>query len=116
MPVLPLIDLLILMGWTSLALGGVLKAIAVTTTYRPDIMTLGPFEFLVLSGICLLFSLALAARTWVKAHEPEIVARQRRVSRLHAIEKAKESADYDYAAERHSTAAHEHASSDGSRP
>ena len=32
MPVLPLIDLLILMGWTSLALGGVLKAIAVTTT------------------------------------------------------------------------------------
>lgn len=95
MPVLPMIDLLILMGWTSLALGGVLKAIDVTTSYRPQIMTLGPFEFFALAGICLLFALALAARTWVKANEPAILAKQRRVATLRTV--ARESADYDFA-------------------
>ncbi len=95
MPVLPMIDLLILLGWTSLALGGVLKAISVTTNYRPDIMTLGPLEFLQLAGIFLLFALALAARTWVKANEPEIIAKQRRVSTLHAVARA--TSEYDAA-------------------
>jgi len=93
MPVLPLIDLLILLGWTSLALGGVLKAISVTTSYRPEILTLGPVEFLLLAGISLLFALTLAARTWVKANEPELIARQRRVSTLQAVERA--TADLD---------------------
>ena len=116
-----MIDLLILMGWTSLALGGVLKAIAVTTSYRPAILTLGPFEFAVLSGICLLFALALAARTWVKANEPEILARQRRVSSLHAV--SRESADYDFAGQSQSashlgapTGNREPATTDGSGP
>jgi hypothetical protein len=95
MPVLPMIDLLILMGWTSLALGGVLKAVAITTSYRPEILTLGPLELFALSGICLLFALSLAARTWVKANEPEILAKQRRVSTMHSG--ARESADYGYA-------------------
>jgi len=67
MPVLPLIDLLILLGWTCLALGGVLKAISITTTYQPEIFYLGPFDLLVTAGIFLLFALTLAARTWVKA-------------------------------------------------
>lgn len=93
MPVLPMIDLLILMGWTSLSLGGVLKAISVTTSYRPEIMMLGPYELLMLSGICLLFALALAARTWVKANEPEILARQRRVSSLHSV--VRETGEFD---------------------
>ncbi len=88
MPVLPMIDLLILLGWTSLALGGVLKAIAITTNYRPDILTLGPLELVELAAICLLFALALAARTWVKANEPELIAKQRRVSTLHAVARA----------------------------
>lgn len=95
MPVLPMIDLLILMGWTSLALGGVLKAVAITTSYRPEILTLGPLELFALSGICLLFALSLAARTWVKANEPEILAKQRRVSTMQSG--ARESADYGYA-------------------
>lgn len=95
MPILPLIDLLILLGWTCIALGGVLKAIAVTTNYRPDILTLGPLEFLQLAGLFLLFALALAARTWVKANEPEILAKQRRVSTLHAVARA--TADLDHA-------------------
>ncbi len=97
MPVLPLIDLLILMGWTSLVLGAVLKGVAVTTSYRPEILTLGPVEFLALSGVCLLFALALAARTWVKANEPEIIAKQRRVSTLHAV--SRETGEFDLAGE-----------------
>ena len=39
MPVLPLIDLLILLGWTSLAAGALLKAVAISTVYRPTILT-----------------------------------------------------------------------------
>ena len=35
LPVLPLIDLLILMGSASLGIGFILKAIEVTTRYRP---------------------------------------------------------------------------------
>ncbi|MCP4035825.1 MAG: hypothetical protein GY733_02725 [bacterium] len=104
MPVLPMIDLLILMGWTSLALGGVLKAIAVTTNYRPDILSLGPLEFLELAAIFLLFALALAARTWVKANEPEILAQRRRVSSLRAppTPTPRGTADYEFADAPHS--------------
>ena len=100
MPILPMIDLLILIGWTSLVLGGVLKAIIVTTSYRPEILTLGPMEFLQLAGVFLLFALTLAARTWVKAHEPEILAKQRRVSTLDRGTRA--TADYEFAAPPHS--------------
>ena len=35
MRALPIIDLLIFLGWTTLASGGVLKAIYITTSYRP---------------------------------------------------------------------------------
>lgn len=99
MPVLPMIDLLILTGWTCLALGGVLKAIAITTSYRPEIFFLGPFEFLIIAGILLLFALTLAARTWVKAYEPELLAKQRRVSALHSVTRA--TAGFDPAAGLH---------------
>ena len=76
MPILPVIDLLILMGWSLLAVGAVLKAIAMTTVYRPTIANLTPMDFLLMAVVCLLFALALAARTWVKANEPAILARQ----------------------------------------
>jgi len=77
LPVLPVIDLLILMGWSLLAVGAVLKAVAMTTAYRPSIASLGAMDFLLMAVVCLLFALALAARTWVKANEPQILARQR---------------------------------------
>ena len=89
MPVLPLIDLLILVGWSCLAVAGVLKAIAVTTSYRPDIMTLGPLDFVQIASVMLLFALALAARTWVKANEPGILAKQRAVSTLQTVSNAR---------------------------
>jgi len=44
MPVLPLIDLMLLSGWTSLFVGFVLKAIHLSTSYRPTILGLTPFE------------------------------------------------------------------------
>ncbi len=77
MPILPIIDLLILMGWSCLAVGATLKAVAITTRYRPDVLGLGPIEMLWISGIFLLLALTLAARIWVKANEPKILAERR---------------------------------------
>jgi hypothetical protein len=82
MPVLPVIDLLILVGWTMLSIGAVLKAIYVSTSYRPTFLGLGPFDLLLVAGCALLFAVALAARTWVKANEPGVLAARRRLARL----------------------------------
>ncbi len=87
MPVLPIIDLLILLGWTTLMAGGVLKAIHITTAYRPTIFSLSPVDFLILAGVFLLFALTLAARTWVKLNEPRL--------RLVAGHQAQPSNNYD---------------------
>ena len=78
MPVLPLIDALIFCGWSSIFSAIFLKSIYVTTSYRPTPFGLHPSDFLTIAGVCLLFALALAARTWVKATEPELLARRRR--------------------------------------
>jgi len=74
MPTLPLIDLLILMGWTSLFIGATQKAIWITTSYRPTVLSLTPVDFLWVAGISLLFALSLAARTWVKLNEGRAVS------------------------------------------
>jgi hypothetical protein len=76
-PVLPLIDLLILLGWTSLLVGFVLKALSIALSYPLAIFGLAPIDFLLVAGVSLLFALSLAARTWVKVHEPRLVARRR---------------------------------------
>ncbi len=78
MPMLPLIDLLILMGWTSLMVGLVQKALWTATTYTWKIFGLTPFDFLVIAGVCLLFALTLAARAWVKLNEPRMLTHGRR--------------------------------------
>ena len=78
MSVLPIIDALILVGWSSIFGAMLLKAVYVTTSYRPTFFGMDPRDFLTLAGVALLFALALAARTWVKAHEPELLARRRR--------------------------------------
>ncbi len=78
MPVLPFIDALILVGWSSIFGAIFLKSIYVTTSYRPTFFGMHPSDFLTVAGVCLLFALALAARTWVKANEPELLARRRR--------------------------------------
>ena len=78
MSVLPLIDALILGGWSSLIVGALLKAVYLTTAYRPTLFGLRPIDCLWVAIVCLLFALALAARTWVKAYEPEMLAWRRR--------------------------------------
>ena len=93
MPILPIIDLLIFIGWSCLAAGALLKAVHVTTRYRPDVLGLGPLEFLMISGIFLLFALTLAARTYVKASEPSMLAKKRAASTLRAVSDAKKEND-----------------------
>ena len=75
MPVLPLIDLLILMGTAFLGVGFVLKSINLTTTYNPVIFGFTTIDFVLMAGICLVFALSLAARTWVKLNEPRLLQR-----------------------------------------
>lgn len=84
MPVLPLIDLMLLSGWTSLFVGFVLKAIHLSTTYRPTIFGLTALDFLLVAVAALLFAIALAARTWVKTQEPAAVAARRQKETMDA--------------------------------
>ena len=77
MLVLPIIDLLILLGWTTLSIGAVLKAVYITTHYRPTMVGLGPLDCVIAAGVFLLLAMALAARTWVKLNEPALVAARR---------------------------------------
>ena len=87
MPVLPLIDLLLLSGWTALLVGFVLKVIHMSTTYRPTILTLAPNDFLEMAVAAMLFAIALAARTWVKTQDPGTTAARRRDETLAAWNK-----------------------------
>lgn len=84
MPVLPLIDLMLLSGWTALLVGFVLKVVHLTTSYRPLILGLRPIDFALIAVVAMLFAIALAARTWVKAQDPTTVAIRRRDETLEA--------------------------------
>ena len=105
MPVLPLIDLMILSGWTSLMVGAAIKIVAMTTRYRPDVFGLSSMDFAVIAGICFGFALTLAARTWVKLNEPRMLAAQRAAVHLEGVrlarqaEEAFESEDFGQVAE-----------------
>ena len=81
MPILPIMDLLIVIGWTLVSVGAVLKAIYVTTSYRPTLLGLGPLDCAIAAGVFLLFALALAARAWVKSAEQEALAARRLLPR-----------------------------------
>ena len=84
MPVLPLIDLMLLAGWTALLIGFVLKAIAATTRYQPTILTLSPIDFLTIALAAFAFAIALAARTWVATQAPAQTAARRKEETLEA--------------------------------
>ncbi len=85
MPVLPLIDLTLLFGWTALLVGFVLKVVALTTSYRPTILGLSSIDFLLIAVTAMLFTIALAARTWVKSQEPTATAIRRRDETIEAL-------------------------------
>jgi hypothetical protein len=72
-PVLPLIDLLILVSWTSLVWAFVHKGLWLALASSFTVLGLTPYDFVLGSGVCLLFALALAARVWVKANESRLV-------------------------------------------
>ena len=77
-PILPLIDLLILLAWTILMLAIVQKALWLAVAARFTIIGLTPYDLMLVAGVCLLFALSLAARVWVKAHEPQLLRHGRR--------------------------------------
>jgi UDP-N-acetylmuramyl pentapeptide phosphotransferase/UDP-N-acetylglucosamine-1-phosphate transferase len=79
-PILPLIDLLILMGTGSLLVGFVLKAISITTRYQPTVLGFSSIDFVIITGVCLGMAVVLAARTWVKANEPRLTAAHHRAA------------------------------------
>jgi hypothetical protein len=79
-PVLPLIDLLILMGSASLGVGFFLKAVAITTHYNWTFLGFSSIDMVIIAGIFLVLALVLAARTWVKLNEPRLLAYRRRAS------------------------------------
>jgi hypothetical protein len=74
LPVLPLIDLLILLSTGSLLVGFVLKAIALTTRYHPTVLGFSSIDFVIVTGVGLALALVLAARTYVKLNEHRLLA------------------------------------------
>jgi hypothetical protein len=76
-PILPLIDLLLLLGTGSLFVGFLLKAISITTRFRPHILGFTSVDFVLIAGVCMGLALVLAARTWVKINEPKLFAMRR---------------------------------------
>lgn len=77
MPILPLIDLLLLLGTGSLFVGFLLKTISITTRFHPHILGFTSIDFVLIAGICMGMALVLAARTWVKLNEPRALAMHR---------------------------------------
>ena len=77
MPILPLIDLLILLAWTSLATGGALKLINIVLSKYWTLLGFAPFDFFMITAVFLVFALTLVGRTWVKANEPTVLAAKR---------------------------------------
>ena len=88
--ILPLIDLLILSGTGMLVIGFILKAIAITTVYRPHILGFTSTDFVVLCGVCWVFALTLVARSWVRLNEPRILAARREMTQARARQQAHE--------------------------
>lgn len=88
MPILPLVDLLILLGSGSLVIGFFLKAIALATLYRPSILGFSSVDFVLIAGVCFGFALVLVARTWMKLNEPSLLALQSRLRHEEARSRA----------------------------
>ena len=91
MPVLPIIDLLIFLGVTTLAAGGLLKAIHMATSYSPTFFSLSPSDLLLAAFTFLGLALTLAARTWVRLNEPRLTASRQAAANLEALSRAKAS-------------------------
>ena len=78
MVILPLIDLLVILGSGTLLVGSVMKAIDVSTYFKPAILGLSSVDFLLMTGVFWILALSLAARTWVKLNEPKLLEVRRK--------------------------------------
>jgi hypothetical protein len=87
-PILPLIDLMLLLGTGSLVVGFLLKAIAVTTRFQPSLLGFTSLDFVLIAGVCLSLALVLVARTWLKLNEPTLLALQSRLRHEQARQRA----------------------------
>ena len=90
MTVLPIVDLLILLGTGSVLIGFVLKGVALTTTYNPTFLGFSSLDMLLIALTCFGFALVLAARTWLRLNEPHIQALERRLGEEEARRRARE--------------------------
>jgi hypothetical protein len=89
-PVLPLVDLLILLGTGSLVIGFLLKAIAITTIYNPTLLGFSSTDFALIAALCMGFAVVLIGRTWLKLNEPSLALRHRQLREEAARQRAKE--------------------------
>ena len=85
MPILPLIDLMILVAWTCLIVAVVQKVLWITLAARASVFGMTPYDFVLVAGVSLLFALALAARAWVKANQPRLLGNQRAPEPLNEV-------------------------------
>jgi hypothetical protein len=88
--ILPLVDLLILLGSGSVAVGFLLKGVALTTTYRPTLLGFSAMDMLLIALLAFALALVLTARTWIKLNEPHLQALQRRMGEEEARRRAQE--------------------------
>ena len=90
MTVLPLVDLLILVGTGAIGVGFVLKAVAITTVYRPTFLGFSSLDMLLIAVISFAMALVIAARTWLKLNEPHLRELERRLGEERARQRARE--------------------------
>jgi hypothetical protein len=90
MTILPLVDLLILLGSGSVAVGFVLKGVTLTTNYNPTFLGFSSMDMLLIALLAFAMALVLTARTWIKLNEPHLQALQRRIGEEEAKRRAHE--------------------------
>ena len=79
MPVLPIVDLLILMGTGSLVIGFLLKAVTIVTRMHPSILGFSSLDFVVITGVCFGLAMTFVGRTWLKLNEPAMLSLRSRL-------------------------------------
>ena len=90
MLILPLIDLLILAGTALLGVGFLLKAYTVVMSKGLAVLGFSSMDFVVLAGVSWGFALVLAARSWVKLNEGNLMELRREQVQAQARRQAQE--------------------------
>jgi hypothetical protein len=78
MLILPLIDLFVLAGTALLGVGFLFKVMDIAMNRPASVWGFSSLDFVLMAGVCWGFALVLAARTWVKLHEPDLYELRRR--------------------------------------